>query len=294
MAKVAIFDDFQTILGEGPVWDEASNALLWIDITGRKVLKKSPQSERITYSTDDMIGSFSLLEGDPHSLLLATGIGLQKLDLKTGKSETVLERTSLEEMGNNRFNDGKCDAKGRFWAGTMDRNGSVRKKGSLYCYSGGKATLHRRPVSISNGIAWSWDNKKMFYVDSPEKTLLVFDFDLETGTLSNEKVIAHQETPEAVFDGMTIDEEGKLWVALWGGACIRRYDADTGALLLEVPIPALNVTSCVFGGPNWDELYVTSASCDTDLSKYPDAGKTFLLSGLGVRGRPFYRFKGNF
>jgi len=145
-------------------------------------------------------------------------------------------------------------------------------------------------VSISNGIAWSLDERVMYYIDTPTKQVVQFAFDRVTGQLSDKKVVFTVPEQLGYPDGMTIDENGHLWVALWGGGRITKWDPKTGGLLQMIPFPAKNITSACFGGPTMDILYVTSASVDTDLSVYPEAGCVFAVTGLGVRGAPFHEF----
>jgi len=292
---IEVLDEHHRTLGEGPVWCPDTQRLFWIDIDEKKVFSydfKSKQQRE--YTLAENIGSCACWKNEPNTILIATAAGFQKLDLSTGEQTTLVKRDSLESKPNGRFNDGKCDARGRLWAGTMDRSGDVnRKQGSLYCLGNdGKVTTHRRDISISNGIAWSHDNKTMYFVDSMEKNVLAFDFNLEKGTISNERVIIRlEEGSPAVFDGMAIDKEGMLWIALWDGACVRRYDPATGKILRQLDIPSQKVTSCCWGGSDMNTLFVTSADKGADRSKYPKAGCTFAVKNLGVGGdaMPTYR-----
>jgi sugar lactone lactonase YvrE len=173
----------------------------------------------------------------------------------------------------------------------MDTDPGIRYKGSLYClHDDLHVTMHRRPVSISNGLAWTSDNKTLYYIDSPEKAMIAWDFDLSKGTLSNERIAFTIDLPNEKFDGQTIDAEGMLWVAIWGGGCVRRYNPKTGEVLGEVNLPCPNITSCCFGGPNFETLYVTTADYGS-RSAHPQAGQTFAVTGLGVRGLRFFKFK---
>jgi sugar lactone lactonase YvrE len=195
---------------------------------------------------------------------------------------------------NTRFNDGKCDAAGRFWAGTMSLNG-VANQGALYCLEPDLTirTIFEN-VSCSNGLAWSPDNRTMYYIDSPTKKVMAYDYDLQTGEMSNPSVAIEVTEEGAVPDGMTCDAEGMLWVALWGGYGIRRWNPQTGELLLKVDVPAAQSSSCVFAGPELDDLYITSARVgisEEKLAQQPLAGGLFLFKS-GVKGQPTYTFGG--
>jgi len=159
--------------------------------------------------------------------------------------------------------------------------------------SDGHHQVHKTKVGISNGLAWSHDHKTMYYIDSPTKKVVAFDFNAETGAISNERTVyvaVPEDVNDQVPDGMTIDTEGMLWIAIWGGSKVVRVDPKSGQLNLSLSVPALNVTSVCFGGENLDVLYVTTASCDTDLNEWPDAGHTFEFKGLGFQGYPMKSF----
>ena len=146
-------------------------------------------------------------------------------------------------------------------------------------------------VIQGNGLAWSADTKKFYFIDTQKFCVQEFDYDIEKNELSNGRVCVEVPSEMGIPDGMTIDDEGMLWVALWGGKAVARYDPATGAMLEKVELPALNVTSCCFGGEKLDELYITTASLGTDLKEYPLAGGVFKIKP-GVTGRPSYKFKG--
>jgi len=168
----------------------------------------------------------------------------------------------------NRFNDGKCDPEGRFWAGTMPLNASS-KTGSLYrlTYQNGEFLTKKMlsDITISNGICWSLDHKKLYYIDSPTYHVKEFDYDVKTGEIQPDhyriciEIGKHQGMP----DGMTIDSEGMLWIALWGGNAVNRYDPNTGKLLLTIHTPVSKTTAVAFGGQKLDELYITTAITST-------------------------------
>ena len=228
------------------------------------------------------------------------------------------ELAKADPTPHTRFNDAKCDSHGRLWCGTMALDATVGDQGAFYCYAGGKITFndhhfpvtcnrhnpfvitgkltkHVSPVSISNGIVWSNDNKTMYYNDSLPKKVYKFDYREDDGTISNQQVFVDYTKDDAFGnpDGMCSDKEGRLWIASFGGSGgINCWDPQTGEHLRRILIPgASNVTSCCFGGPNFEWLLVTSARIRQDPSKYPNAGNVFVVKGLGVQGNPAPRFK---
>jgi len=202
----------------------------------------------------------------------------------------------FEKKEKNRFNDGKCDPHGRLWVGTMAEN-CEGKEGSLICFNPDKSyTVERQNVGISNGLAWTADNKIMYFIDTPTCNIFAFDFDVNSGKITNERVAVHVDEKEAGGkpDGMTIDSAGCLWVAIYGGGKVIKFDPQTGKEEGQIVVPSQNVTSCCFGGPNLNTLYITtSRGDDNDNSKYPEAGGLFSYSfpfSTGIVGVPMHRF----
>jgi sugar lactone lactonase YvrE len=192
----------------------------------------------------------------------------------------------------NRFNDGKCDPTGRFLAGTMAID-ETPGSGSLYSLDQNlRVKQLLGGLSISNGMGWSPDYSTMYFIDSPTKQVVAFDYELNTGNISNRRVVV--TIPEGYPDGMTTDQEGMIWVALWAGFKVTRWNPRTGKLLQSISVPAPNVTSCTFGGSNMNELYITTARKDMDtaaLDKYPKAGGVFRLK-TDVIGMKNFEFLG--
>ena len=186
----------------------------------------------------------------------------------------------------NRYNDGKCDAEGRLWIGTMDKDCTPKKAGFFVIDTNGIGRRVLSDITISNGVIWSVDNKKMYYQDTPTRNISAFDFDIEKGVISNRQEIIHLPDTLGTPDGNTIDEEGMIWVANWDAACVTRWNPKTGELLQRIDVPALNVTAVAFGGENLEDLYITTASLympEDKAKNYPEAGKLFVVKP-GVKG----------
>src|SRR6185437_838551 len=197
------------------------------------------------------------------------------------------------DLTTNRMNDGNCDRLGRFWAGTMALDEHA-EAGALYCLDLDHSVRKVfGSTTISNGIDWSPDDKIMYYVDSTTQGLDTFPFDLETGSLGPRRRLAGIPAELGVPDGLTVDAEGYVWVAVWGGWCIRRYTPE-GSLDRVITLPVSQVSSCAFGGPHLDDLYITSASIHLSaeqLAREPLAGGLFRFRP-GVRGKPRFPYRG--
>ncbi len=262
--------DAKATLGEGPAWDAKTQTLYWVDILQKRVYSGT---ELLT-ELDDPVGCLAPCKNG--HLILGARLSFADLDPATGKL-TVL--ASVTSPANTRINDGKCDPAGRFLAGTMDMD-EKENLGTLYSFNGRTAAPLLGDICISNGLAWSPDYKTFYYIDTPTREVKVFDYDLGTGQIVNSRVAIH--VPESLGwpDGMTSDTEGNLWIAMWGGAQVTRWDPNTGNLLEQVPVPALQTSSCVFGGRHMSDLYVTSARkamSTADLVKYPLSGGLFKI-----------------
>jgi len=272
-------------LGEGPAWDAKAQLLYWIDILEKRVYADGKPIIQL----EDYVGCVAPRKGG--GLILAQRFGFWTFDPATAKLVTYASPKG--EPSNNRFNDGKCDSHGRFVAGTMDHS-EQETSGSLYSLSvDGRIKKLLKEVRISNGIAWSPDSKTMYFIDTPTREVKAFDYDIETGQIANPRVIITFPDTFGFPDGMTSDINGNLWIAMWGGARVTQW-SPKGVLLEQFGVPALNVTSCVFGGPDMNELFITSARVGMDaaaLKKYPQAGGVFQLI-TNVTGMPTFEFGG--
>ncbi|MCX7804455.1 MAG: SMP-30/gluconolactonase/LRE family protein, partial [Planctomycetota bacterium] len=219
--------------------------------------------------------------------------GFAVLDLDSGRMEMFAVPDG--HPPENRFNDGKCDPAGRFWAGTMAMTGPREGKGSLFCLFPDRSVKRMLDgVTTSNGIAWSLDRKTMYYIDTPTLTVWAFDYDERTAAISNRRPVASAPKEMGYPDGMTIDAEGMLWVAYWQGAKVARWDPKSGRLLQTIKVPADLTTSCAFGGPGMDVLYITTARTGLKpetLASQPHAGGIFAVRP-GVAGIEAFEFAG--
>ncbi|MEM6430968.1 MAG: SMP-30/gluconolactonase/LRE family protein [Deinococcota bacterium] len=259
-------------LGEGPVWNSDEQALYWLDILNFRLQRWQPDTNDYqAWTLPCEIGSYAFCE-TAGKVLVALKTGFHFLELKTGELAAITDPE--EGMTDNRFNDGKCDRVGRFWAGTMGSGDAPT--GALYRLDADlTCSTQRRNVGISNGLGWSPDSKVMYYTDSPLNKILAFDYDVETGSLSNERVFA--DIHKGVPDGLTVDSEGNVWSAAWNGWRVHKFSPD-GTLVDEIELPTACPTSCTFGGPDLDELFITTARViltEDELEQQPQAGYVF-------------------
>lgn len=276
--------EWKNALGEGPVWDVQNRQLFWVNIDGKELQWYRPSdgaADRISFNKK--IGA--AVPAKDGSWILALEDGFYRWEPESGNL-TLIAPTD-EPNPANRLNDGKCDGKGRFWAGTMSAKWT--KDGSLYLLEqGGKLTRKWDGIICSNGLAWNADDTVMYYIDTGDRAVYAFDYDAESGAIANRRVLIDFAGEEGNPDGMTIDADGKLWIAHWGGWQVSCWDPATGRKLATVAVPAKNVTSCAFGGEYLDELYITSArngNTEQELAEQPLAGALFRVK-TGAKGLP--------
>ncbi len=279
------------ILGEGPVWDEAESKLYWIDIMSGRVFIYSPADKtNIKFDLGEHVGAIALREKG--GLVTAMKSGFEFINLKTGGITKIEDPES--HLSGNRFNDGKCDPGGRFWAGTMSYD-QTEGAGSLYCLNSDLSIdLKLEGVTISNGLAWNREKNKFYYIDTPTGNIYSFDFDLSSGKISNRSLIRHIDQNEGYPDGMTIDTDDNLWISLYGGGKVIRIDPANGNTNFEVLLPVPKVTSCTFGGNNLNELYITTCRenmSDEEIRQFPLSGSLF-KADVPFNGLKAYRFGG--
>ncbi len=294
LAKAELVLDAKASTAESPTWSERDQALYWIDIEEPALHRWSPRSgEDRCWAMPSEIGSFALTQSG--CALAALRTGLTRVDLASG-SVTRLAPPPYDPL-THRFNGGQCDARGRFWIGTMvkpspdaagrDEPQGVERAKPIHVYDVRRGL---KPVdvhaAIANGFVWSPDNKTMYLTDTETRTIHAFDFDVERAELSRPRVFKRFEAGEGGPDGAAVDAEGFYWCALHGGGRVVRLDPD-GRVERDVPLPVSQPTMCAFGGPNLDILYITSASNGLDAEarrREPQAGGLF-GHRPGVRGR---------
>lgn len=270
-------------LGEGPIWNHNTGELFWVDIDGELLNIYNPDTKvNRSLGVPSRIGT--VVPSGVNEAIIALEDGMYTINTETGKVSLF---SGLEaDISENRFNDGKCDPQGRLWVGSMKLKNEGAPANLYMIDHDGRATIKIENVSISNGIIWSFDQKTMYYVDSPTRKVRAFDFDISNGNISNERVLVELSEADGFPDGIAIDEEGMLWVALWGGCAVARFDSKTGNLISKIEVPAKNVTACAFGGEDLATLYITSASVEMseeEHAKFPDAGSVFSIKP-GVKG----------
>ncbi len=275
------------ILGEGPVWSVDEQALYWVDIKRALLQRLSPKTgQHDTWKMPSEIGSYALRETGGAIVALRTGFAF--FSFENGAIEPIFDPEA--DLPGNRFNDGKCDRQGRFWAGTMVESESAPNAAFYRLDADRSCRTMRTGVTVSNGLGWSPDNKIMYYTDSPTHNIYAYDFDLASGTISNERVFVHDE--DGFPDGLTVDSEGYVWSAKWNGWKVVRYAPD-GSVDRVVKMPVQRPTSCMFGGPDLKQLYVTSASIDLspeELVRQPLAGSVFVIE-TDVAGLPEPKYR---
>jgi sugar lactone lactonase YvrE len=282
----------QNILGEGPLWNSEEQALYWVDIYGHRFYRYEPATGELeSFNVGLPVGALALRKAG--GLVMATKRGFAFWDRQEGL-RSIVDPEAHKPYS--RFNDGAVDRQGRFWAGTMcdPEDGCPQPESSLYRLDP-DLSLHvmATEVGIANGIGWSPDQRLMYFTDSPLRMIYVYDFDAATGTIENRRPFVHTPEEKGVPDGLTVDSEGFVWSACWGGGKITRYD-PTGKVERVIQLPVQYPTSCTFGGPSLDELYITSAWTALSEEKrrqQPLAGDLFRLR-TDIKGQEEPKFAG--
>jgi sugar lactone lactonase YvrE len=289
--------DARAIVGEGPSWDAASDRLLWVDIQGQSVHVFDPvrRQDRVIPL---QCAAGTIVPRARGGAVLATDCGFGFLDLDTGTVDFFENPEAQHPL--RRFNDGKCDPQGRFWAGTllqdMDRLPTDWDPvGTLYRLDHDHTAVSvLSQLTVPNGLTWSPAGNTFYFIDSASMRVDAFDFDGGSGTLTNRRPAVQIPPDMGLPDGMTSDAEGMLWIAHFFGGQVSRWNPRTGKLLGRILVPAGQVTSCVFGGERLDELYITTARIlldDQALREQPHAGGLFRAKP-GVQGMPSFAYRG--
>ena len=290
-------------LGEGPVWDDEAGVLYWVDGTGRRVGKPSiwrfdPRTGRTqSWSLDHDVGAMALRKDG--GAVLALDDGFYLFDFDTQLLELIQKIAPGQPRA--RLNDGKCDRRGRFLAGAMDDQEELKICGLWRLDPDLKVSQLEDGIICSNGPCWSPDDRTFYFADTFQQTIWAYDYDLATGNLSNRRNFASSKEDPGFFDGSTVDAEGGVWNALVIGGDLIRYTPD-GEVERRIGMPVKNITSLTFGGPNLDEIYVTSMArvrhpaahehFTKQLAPQFGAGSVFRIRGLGIKGIPEPRFAG--
>jgi sugar lactone lactonase YvrE len=270
--------DVTALLGEGPYWVPEDDCLLWVDISrGQLHRTYFPSGETVTLDLDAASAAFPATAGG----ILTAGGSKLALHLPAERGEQWSTRVIAEVPAREgvRFNDAGVDPAGRVWVGSM-HTGETEPVGQLLRLDhGGVLTVVVDGVTVSNGLGWSPDGSQMYYVDSPVRRVDVFDYDPATGRADHRRPFADLSAFDGVPDGLTVDADGCLWVAVWGGGVLRRLAPD-GSQDSVIAVPVSQPTSCAFGGPGMTDLYVTTASVglsEAELSEQPLAGRLLRL-----------------
>ncbi|NGZ75556.1 SMP-30/gluconolactonase/LRE family protein [Saccharibacillus alkalitolerans] len=281
--------EYRAVLGEGPNWLEDVQTLMWLDIEGKQLRFYNPEdgSEEVHELPERAGAAVGHADG---RIVLASENGFAFYDPDSRDHQAIHDP---ENRSDNRFNDGKCDAAGRFWAGTMSLEGK-EKQGSFYRMDGDLSVRHIfGEVSTSNGLGWSPDGTVMYYIDTGAGKVQAFEFDAETGELGADRMVVSFENEEGFPDGMTVDSDGNLWIAHYGGGRVSKWDPVAGLKLGEIMLPVDNVTCCVFGGADYGDLYITTAQdglSDEQKAEQPLAGALFCCRP-GPKGQPAHLFR---
>ncbi len=286
-------------LGEGAIWDSDRSVLYWIDINknllhcfdpatgsdGAVDLGEKPGC--VVRRSDKMGGGFVL--GLPGKFATLKD---QKFSAEPVPTQFAVIATLEENIATNRMNDGKCDPAGRFWCGSMVNDFSHPGANLWMLDKDHDLQLKLSDVTISNGIVWNAAHDTMYYIDTKTNKVDAFNYDNDTGAINNRRT-AVVNSSGGHFDGMTIDSDDNIYVAIWEGSAVRKFNPVSGELLATIKVPGVkNVTSCAFGGDKLQDLFITSAAEDANLEEQPNAGALFKISLPDCRGLPANQYLG--
>jgi len=283
MPKIECLVECANILGEGPIWHPKEEALYWCDNLKPSVLRYDPATGDVSvWPLEKQVGSIVFRESG--GIVAGMECGFCFLDLETGGIEIIVDPEA--DIAGNRLNDGKCDRAGRYWCGSMDA--ALKNPTAALYRLDTDFTCHRMDdgFTVSNGIAFSPDDKVMYFSDTRAETVYAYDFDIASGALENRRVFISTKEIAGRIDGATVDTEGFYWCAHIHGGEIARYD-PAGKLERTIPLPVRHPTMCTFGGENFDTLYVTSSTRflePGEAAGQPLAGALFAIHDVGAKG----------
>jgi sugar lactone lactonase YvrE len=282
--------DIKASLGECPTWSIDEQSLYWVDINAPSLNRFDPLTGRnIAWPMPEAIGCFALRDGGRFVAALRSGIWLVD---SNGKLERKIAAVPYDPV-HHRFNDGRADAQGRFWAGSMNEKRDA-SSARLYRLDAEFAlTPMISHITISNGLAWSPDSRTLYHADTPTRTITAWDFEPGAGTIANRRVFAQFAGENDRPDGAAVDREGCYWSAFYGGGKVVRL-SPRGKMVAEFPLPAMCPTMCAFGGPDLKTLYVTTARqrcAAEELARLPQSGGIFAMR-VDVPGMPEPKFAG--
>ena len=292
--SVEVVNEARAELGEGPLWDDRARRLIWVDYPSQQVLWCSPPT--------DLASRSLMMPGRPGcvglrqdgGILVALPDGVWALPAGAEDGSAAMRIAAVPGAHSDiHLNDGACDPTGRFWVGSVVNRGREATGVLWRLEPGGELTPTLSGLQLSNGMDWSSDGRTFYHVDSLARRVDMFSVDLDEGTLRDRRPLVDLGAEDVLPDGLTIDSAGCIWVALWGGWAVRRYTPD-GRLDQTIRLPVAQVSSCTFGGPAYEDLYITTAReglSDGDLATQPLAGGLFCCRP-GAQGRPAHRFGG--
>ncbi|XP_017876033.1 regucalcin-like isoform X2 [Ceratina calcarata] len=291
---------------EEPHWDHQSQKLYFVDIEAQKICRFGPATKQLAcvYIPNGPVGMVIPVAGEPGTLVFGTRTDLAKISWDGTSNITRADPEILtvvdRDRNGTRWNDGKADSSGRLWAGTIGPEvNEVVVPNQASFYRIGSDLVPKRelsPVTNSNGLAWNLQDDTLYYIDTPTRKVAAFDYEPINGTLSNKRIVfdLQKSNVSGLPDGMTIDRNGNIWVALYNGGGVANVDPSTGKVIRIIKLPVQKVTSCAFGGPLLDTLFVTTSSrgmTPEQLNEEPHAGYVFAVKGLGVQGLVANSFK---